>query len=91
MQMTMIIWGGIVIIKLPWEAKPIIESISLGVNRITLFKNKKSKDIYKFNLDNGSLLVMQGNTQKEWVRSIPKRKNILGSRINLTFRTIKDY
>ena len=69
---------------------PIIASISLGANRVMLFKNKKNNDIHKLDLDHGSLLVMHGQTQKCWLHSIPKRKNILGPRINLTFRNIKN-
>lgn len=70
-------------------SKPIIASLSIGTSRIMLFKHKKTKKISKLSLENGSLLLMKGNTQEEWLHSIPKRKNILNSRINLTFRLIK--
>jgi alkylated DNA repair dioxygenase AlkB len=69
--------------------QPIIASISLGSRRDMLFKNKRTNELYKLNLNNGSLLIMKGNTQTCWLHSIPKRKNILEARINLTFRNVK--
>lgn len=69
---------------------PTIASISLGVTRSMAFKNKKNKQIRKFDLHNGSLLIMSGNTQDEWLHCIPKSKHILTSRINLTFRNVKN-
>ena len=32
---------------------------------------------------------MKGDTQEKYLHSIPKRKNILAPRINITFRLIK--
>lgn len=69
---------------------PIIASVSLGSRRDMLFKNKKTKEISNLSLNNGSLLIMKGNTQDSWLHSIPKRKNIFGPRINLTFRHLKN-
>ncbi|KAJ4831101.1 hypothetical protein Tsubulata_033018 [Turnera subulata] len=39
-------------------------------------------------LKHGSLLVMKGYTQRDWLHSVPKRANALSTRINLTFRTV---
>ncbi|KAI3995967.1 hypothetical protein MKX01_037464 [Papaver californicum] len=36
----------------------------------------------------GSLLVMRGNTQRDWLHSVPKRAKADSVRINLTFRQI---
>jgi alkylated DNA repair dioxygenase AlkB len=41
-------------------------------------------------LENGSLLVMQGSLQHHWRHCIPKDVAGTDSRINLTFRRIVD-
>ncbi|XP_071721015.1 DNA oxidative demethylase ALKBH2-like isoform X2 [Rutidosis leptorrhynchoides] len=57
-------------------------------------KSKRAKtngeDEYKFKLKHGSLLMMRGNTQRDWLHSVPKRvmKAALSTRINLTFRMV---
>jgi alkylated DNA repair dioxygenase AlkB len=43
----------------------------------------------KIELVHGSLLVMKGDTQRNWVHRIPKIPQILGERINLTFRVVR--
>jgi len=40
-------------------------------------------------LENGSLLLMKGETQHFWKHQIPKTAKPIGSRINLTFRILK--
>jgi alkylated DNA repair dioxygenase AlkB len=65
-----------------------IASLSLGAERKFLFKHKQTKQIVSLVLENGSLLVMKEATQSNWLHSLPKSKNIIHSRINLTFRTI---
>lgn len=40
------------------------------------------------NDEHGSLLIMKGATQSNWLHSLPKSKKISRPRINLTFRTI---
>lgn len=69
--------------------KPVIASISLGETRDFLFRLKQDhlKKV-KISLENGSLLIMKGHTQSYWHHAIPKRKNVLGPRLNLTFRNI---
>ncbi|HEU0137067.1 MAG TPA: alpha-ketoglutarate-dependent dioxygenase AlkB [Flavobacterium sp.] len=64
----------------------IIASISLGAERKFMFKHKNTKETIPVFLENGSLLVMQGETQQHWLHSIPKTKKISTPRINLTFR-----
>ena len=69
---------------------PIIASISFGVDRTFHFKHKHKKDLkLKITLQHGSLLLMQGETQKYWLHQIPKTQKDIGKRINLTFRIIK--
>ena len=53
-------------------------------------KHKYDHDLrQKFLLQHGSVLLMSGKTQHNWLHQIPKRKNLKGERINLTFRVIK--
>ena len=66
----------------------VIASLSLGASRKFSFKHKTSRESISLLLDSGSLLVMQGTTQSNWLHSLPKSKKITEPRINLTFRTI---
>lgn len=66
-----------------------IASLSFGANRKFSFKHKKTKQTISFELENGSLLEMKGETQKNWLHSLPKTKKIKNIRINLTFRQMK--
>ncbi|KAM0940280.1 putative DNA oxidative demethylase [Dioscorea sansibarensis] len=43
---------------------------------------------HSFVLKHGSLLVMRGYTQRDWLHSVPKRSKANSVRINLTFRQI---
>ena len=65
-----------------------IASLSFGAERKFLFKHKQTKQIVTLVLEHGSLLIMKGATQSNWLHSLPKSKNIAQPRINLTFRTI---
>lgn len=68
---------------------PIIASVSLGAERVFHLKNKTNKTLKtKLTLQHGSLLLMQGTTQTNWLHQIPKTKKNIGKRINLTFRII---
>lgn len=75
-----------------------IASLSLGRTRDFVFrhssvKHKKNQlsntDNIKIELRPGSLLLMNYPTNKHWYHSLPKRKNRLGVRINMTFRLMK--
>lgn len=68
---------------------PIIASVSLGAQRVFHLKHKTDKTLKtKLILQHGSLLLMQGATQTNWLHQIPKTKKNIGKRINLTFRII---
>lgn len=69
-------------------SEPVIASISLGAARDFHMRHKQTKQKVALTLDNGSLLMMRGATQRCWQHHVPKRANAEG-RINLTFRTIK--
>ncbi|CAA2987958.1 DNA oxidative demethylase ALKBH2 isoform X2 [Olea europaea var. sylvestris] len=51
-------------------------------------KKNNDSDQRSFVLKHGSLLVMRGYTQRDWVHSVPKRVKAAAVRINLTFRLI---
>lgn len=65
-----------------------IASLSLGATRKFAFKHKVSKQTVSVVLENGSLLIMKGRTQSNWLHRLPPTKKISTPRINLTFRTI---
>ncbi|KAG6392415.1 hypothetical protein SASPL_146633 [Salvia splendens] len=52
-------------------------------------KKLNNSDQHAFTLKHGSLLVMSGFTQREWLHSVPKRVKADSTRINLTFRHIR--
>ncbi|MBO3099029.1 alpha-ketoglutarate-dependent dioxygenase AlkB family protein [Gelidibacter pelagius] len=65
-----------------------IGSLSLGAARKFAFKHKVTKQTVSVVLENGSLLLMKGSTQSNWLHRLPPTKKITTPRINLTFRTI---
>lgn len=73
------------------EKNSTIASMSFGAERKFCFKHKTTKEAASLILENGSLLVMKGTVQTNWLHSLPKSKRITQPRINLTFRTmVKD-
>ena len=67
-----------------------IASLSFGAERTFSFKHKETKETRSINLPSGSLLVMKEDTQVHWLHCIPKTKKVKTSRINLTFRIMKN-
>lgn len=69
---------------------PTIASVSFGATRQFQMRHKFDKSIPKLDigLQDGSILIMSGETQKYWQHKIPKTKKFVGERINLTFRTV---
>jgi alkylated DNA repair dioxygenase AlkB len=67
-----------------------IASLSFGAERKFSFKHKQAKQTVSLVLEHGSLLIMKGITQSNWLHSLPKSKNITQPRINLTFRTMHE-
>jgi alkylated DNA repair dioxygenase AlkB len=72
--------------------EPTIASLSLGAARTLVMRHKTRRDLrpVKLCLKSGSLLLMQGPTQRYWLHGLPKQSVRCGPRINLTFRTILD-
>lgn len=66
----------------------VIGSLSFGAVRKFSFKHKRTGEKRDTILDSGSLLVMKGETQTNWLHKLPKSTKIKHPRINLTFRTI---
>ena len=65
-----------------------IASLRFGAVRKFSFKHKKTKHRIDTILENSSLLVMKGTTQKHWHHQLPVTKKIQTPRMNLTFRTV---
>jgi len=65
-----------------------IGSLSFGAERKFSFKHKQSQETVSLYLQNGSLLVMKEETQKNWLHRLPPTKREQKPRVNLTFRTI---
>ena len=65
-----------------------IASVSFGAERKFAFKHKQTKETIALNLAHGSLLIMKGTTQTNWLHRLPPTKKVDEARINLTFRTI---
>jgi alkylated DNA repair dioxygenase AlkB len=69
---------------------PVIASVSFGAERMFHLQHNSIADAkLKINLENGSLLIMKGETQHYWKHQIPKTAKKIAPRINLTFRIIK--
>ena len=66
-----------------------IGSLSLGAERKFTFKHKETQETISLILENGSLLLMKGQTQTSWLHRLPPTKLISTPRINLTFRSIE--
>jgi len=75
-----------------------IASLSFGRARDFVFRHESVKlkkkpplpktDKIKIELGHGSMLVMNPPTNNHWYHSLPARKNLLGVRVNMTFRKI---
>lgn len=65
-----------------------IASLSFGAERTFSLKHKATGNIVSQILEHGSLLIMKGSTQSNWLHCLPKTKKVTQPRVNLTFRTI---
>ncbi len=70
--------------------RPLIASLSLGATRRFRLRHRLRKDLEPvvIDLENGSLLIMEGDTQRFWKHQVPKSKRVAEPRVNLTFRQI---
>jgi alkylated DNA repair dioxygenase AlkB len=68
---------------------PVIASVSFGATRMFHLQHNTIKEAkLKISLKQGSLLLMEGQTQHYWKHQIPKTKSKVEARINLTFRKL---
>jgi len=67
--------------------EPTIASLSLGATRRFDLRHNVSGETVKLDLPAGSVVVMAGRCQADWVHRIAKTKRVSEPRINLTFRT----
>ncbi len=67
---------------------PFIASLSLGGERLFRLRHNKTGETLELVLASGSLLLMGGALQHHWRHCVPKTKQSVPARINLTFRKI---
>ena len=53
-------------------------------------ERKKTNEKTEITLDNGSIILMKGEIQSNWLHQLPKMLKIKHPRINLTFRVFKE-
>jgi alkylated DNA repair dioxygenase AlkB len=70
------------------EVAPIIGSLSLGATRQFRIRHNTTREKKSFAAANGTLIIMAGTMQQFWQHEVPKTKEDVGERINLTFRKI---
>lgn len=70
------------------EMGNVIGSLSLGATRTFRIKHNRTKEKRDFEVGNGTLIIMAGTMQQFWKHEVPKTKEPVGERINLTFRKI---
>ena len=70
------------------EMDNVIGSLSLGATRTFRIKHNKTKETRSFQVSIGTLIIMAGTMKQFWKHEIPKTKEIVGERINMTFRQI---
>ena len=69
--------------------EPDIASVSLGATRRFQMKHRRfANEKLTLDLSHGSVLLMRGRTQKNWLHRVPKTRKAVGERINLTFRFV---
>ncbi len=68
---------------------PIIGSVNFGATRrFQLRRIDDHSDKFEVELNHGSFLLMGGATQHYWQHQVPKTSQMIGERLNLTFRVI---
>jgi alkylated DNA repair dioxygenase AlkB len=68
---------------------PVVASLSLGATRRFAIRHKRDrKDRRDLELYHGSLLVMGGTMQHHYRHGLPRTRDPVGERINVTFRTL---
>lgn len=71
------------------EMGNVIGSLSLGATRKFRIRHNQTRETMTFSAGHGSLIIMAGTMQQFWQHEVPKTKQDVGERINLTFRQIQ--
>lgn len=71
------------------DSEGIIASLSFGATRTFQLKHKQTGEKIDIKLENGSLLLIDMESQQYWLHQLKKEIKVKGSRINLTFRQFK--
>lgn len=66
--------------------QPVIASISLGARRRFALRHRETRQRWTWELGDGDLLVMSGESQSDYAHAVPKTSRPVGPRMNLTFR-----
>ncbi|HZR80644.1 MAG TPA: alpha-ketoglutarate-dependent dioxygenase AlkB [Candidatus Binatia bacterium] len=61
--------------------------LSLGATRRFLLRRKEGGRSIAFQVASGTLLVMGGRAQDDWVHSVPKEPGVVGARISVNFQS----
>jgi len=70
------------------EMGNVIGSLSLGATRKFRIRHNATRETKTFLAGNGTLIIMAGTMQQFWQHEVPKTKQKVGERINLTYRQI---
>ncbi len=70
------------------EMGDVIGSLSLGATRKFRIRHNVTRETKTFLVSHGTLMIMAGTMQKFWKHDVPKTREPVGERINLTYRQI---
>merc|ERR1719242_1004899 len=88
-DMAMICAVGILMCILNLEKIQLLHQFLLELYECLSFEEKNGPpNFIRFPLFPGSLLVMEGATQEDWLHCLPRDTNCKEERVNLTFRTM---
>jgi alkylated DNA repair dioxygenase AlkB len=65
----------------------IVPVLSLGATRRFLLRRREGGRSIPFQVSSGTLLVMGGRAQQDWVHSVPKAPGVAGARISVNFQS----
>jgi len=65
----------------------IVPVLSLGATRRFLLRRKEGGRSIPFQVSSGTLLVMGGRAQDDWVHAVPKEAGTVGARISVNFQS----
>lgn len=65
-----------------------IVGLSLGAARDFVLYDRREQRVAEVALEHGSIVVMEGGTQRHFKHAVPARKRVREPRINITFRVL---